>query len=357
MKKYKNVLHFADYGSPYKGNFISSLEILEKELLDQKHKMFYLFPKRTSKRDWTKEKENTSFLTGNFIKDLKLVHHLIKYNDIDIIHIHFYTFRTLLLFKLANIHCKIVIHLHGIFSNYSGIKKVAIKFLFKKTNVIGCSEAVTNSFKFTNVVNSITCIKNAIYFPRLDKYDEFINEFDIKNDATKILIFGYNYYIKGVDVALEAISKARENNKKIYCFVSISSNQDVFEKNVVKTFGKFPDWIKILKPRNDIATYYRNCDIFISASRKEGFCYALVEAAYSGCNLIASDIPAQKELKIDDILWFESENIDDLKNKILTCIKFKKENRKKIITQKEQIGKMYDILAWSKSIVDQYENI
>ena len=352
--KYRNVLHFADYGSPYKGNFITSLETLEKELLKENHTMFYLFPKRTSQREWATKKKNTNFLTGRFIKDRKIVQSIIDDNNIDIIHIHFFSFKTLLLFRTLNRKGKIIVHLHGMFPNYKGIKKYLLKILLKNINIVGCSEAVTKSFPFKNSVNTINSIRNAIYFPRLDEYEE-IQEF--KGSTEKILIFGYNYYIKGVDIALEGIRKAREKMENIECYVSISSNKRTFEKNVIKKYGFFPDWIKILPPRNDIATYYKNSDIFISASREEGFCYAIVEAAYTGCNIIASKIPAQEELNIDNIFWFKSEDTDELKDKILECINQKESSKEKMIAQKEKIRKEYDINNWTKSILKEYNEI
>lgn len=351
--EYRNVLHFADYGSPYKGNFISSLEVLEKELINNKHEMFYIFPERTNKREWAQNKDNVKFLTGKFLKDRKILKNVIKDNNIDIIHIHFYSFKTLSLFKTLNVKCKKIIHLHGMFPKYKGIKKYIMEKLFKDYNIIGCSNAVTNSFIYKN--NKV-CIQNAIYFPRLDKICN-IKEFEQYSSNEKILIFGYNYFIKGVDVALDAIEEARQEKNNILCFVSISSNTTIFKENVIKRFGFFPDWIKILEPINDIASYYKSCDIFISASRKEGFCYAIVEAAYVGCNIIASEIPAQKELDIKNIYWFKSENSKELKDKILECIKNKNTNKEKMLAQRENIIIKYNIDKWAKDILEQYEKI
>lgn len=354
--EYRNVLHFADYGSPYKGNFIASLEVLEKELLKQNHTMFYLFPERTSKREWAKAKMNVNFLTNSFKKNIKIIRKIVKNNKIDIIHIHFYSFKILMLFKLLKLPCKIIVHLHGMFPEYKGIKKYIMKVLFKDTSVIGCSEAVTNSFLFKNDINSIRCIKNAIYFQRLEKCRE-IENLKMNFNSEKILIFGYNYFIKGVDIALEGIYKARQQLDNIECFVSISSNKQTFIKNVIEKFGNFPDWIKILPPIEEVASYYKNIDIFLSASRKEGFCYAIVEAAYMGCNIIASEIPAQKELDINDIFWFQSENTDELKDKILECIKNKAQNKKKITEQREYISEKYDINKWVQLILEEYKII
>lgn len=351
--EYRNVLHFADYGSPYKGNFIASLEILEKELLNENHTMFYLFPERTSKRKWAKVKPNASFLTNSFFKNIKLVRNIIKNNNIDIIHIHFYSFKILMLFKLLNIPCKKIIHLHGMFPKYKGTKKYIMNKLFNGYNIIGCSDAVTNSFIYKN--NKV-CIKNAIYYPRLNKICN-IKEFEQYSSNEKILIFGYNYFIKGVDVVLEAIEAARREKNNIICFASISSNATIFKENVIKKFGFFPDWIKILEPINDIASYYKSCDIFISASREEGFCYAIIEAAYVGCNIIASEIPAQKELDIKNIYWFKNENSKELKDKILECIKNKNINKEKMLAQKENIMSEYNIDKWVKDILEQYEKI
>ena len=105
----------------------------------------------------------------------------------------------------------------------------------------------------------------------------------------------------------------------------------------------------ILEPRNDIATYYRNADLFISAAREEGFCYAIPEAMYCGTLVISSDIDGIPR-DIPDLILFESENVDELSEAIEGVYskkyKFDKKNVKKYLEDN------YSVDAWAKKILE-----
>ena len=47
----RTVLHFADFKSPCRGNFINSLEALRKEAKARGWDTVYVFPAATAKRD------------------------------------------------------------------------------------------------------------------------------------------------------------------------------------------------------------------------------------------------------------------------------------------------------------------
>lgn len=73
-----------------------------------------------------------------------------------------------------------------------------------------------------------------------------------------------------------------------------------------------PDWILLLPPREDVASYYHMADVFLSPSRQEGFCYALVEAAYCQTPVLASAIDAQKDLALPQNAFFPPLDSDAL---------------------------------------------
>ena len=107
-------------------------------------------------------------------------------------------------------------------------------------------------------------------------------------------MFGFDYYRKGVDLAIEALSEIINEKEDVCLLISLSSNKDFVLSKIRKRFNTIPDWIKILELRNDIVTYYHLSDAFLSPSRSEGFCNSLVEGAYCEIPLIASKIPNDK---------------------------------------------------------------
>lgn len=88
--------------------------------------------------------------------------------------------------------------------------------------------------------------------------------------------------------------KLRDEGQNIYLAVCTASNTQTIAEQIRAQFGEFPEWLKLLPPRQDIASYYRAADIYIQASRSEGFCYAIVEAAYCGKTVVASDCLGMK---------------------------------------------------------------
>ena len=63
----RTVLHFADFKSPCRGNFINSLEALRKAAKARGWDTVYVFPAATAKRDWAKElgeQATVYYLTG-----------------------------------------------------------------------------------------------------------------------------------------------------------------------------------------------------------------------------------------------------------------------------------------------------
>src|SRR5437879_9500126 len=108
------------------------------------------------------------------------------------------------------------------------------------------------------------------------------------------------------------MNKLVKQGQDISLLLSLSINREVIESKIRERFEQVPQWLTILDPRDDIASYYKLSDYFISASREEGFCNALVEAAYCGRPIITSDIPGPQSLNIPHTYKFTSENVAEL---------------------------------------------
>ncbi len=66
----------------------------------------------------------------------------------------------------------------------------------------------------------------------------------------------------------------------------------------------------------DLKFFYKNALALIHPSLSEGFGLPLIESAYFGCPIIASDIPVFKELLGDQFVKFNPENSDDMAKKM-----------------------------------------
>lgn len=365
----KNVLQFLCFNSPYGGSFFQSLLMLEQKLNKDTIDMVYLFHMDTSQYDWIKDLidqgKKIYFLSGNFSKDIFYVRDLFVKHNIKYIHAHFAGLKYLFLLNVASkLYSKqtfILRHLRNHDKPRGFFSESLRKMLNKVDLYIGCSESVAVEYQknFNIADGKITHVTNAINFNRLNKFDNLNRaDYKISADAKIFLLFGFDYYRKGVDVVLEAVDCLIADGHNVCLLLSLSTNKDSIESKIIDRFSRIPDWLKILSPRDDIASYYLLSNYFISASREEGFCNALVEAAYCGRPIISSDIPGQGELNIPHTYKFTSENVTELKEAMIALMSLTDTQKSLIVAeQKEYVVKNFDLETWADQITRVYRSL
>jgi glycosyltransferase involved in cell wall biosynthesis len=357
------------YSAPYKGNFISSIQGLETKIKTEGIDMVYLFQIREMPdRQWIKELiaegKNVYFLSGRSTKDFSLIYDIMKKHNIGIIHTHFtgikYHFLFNIVRKLFSRRIYLICHLHNHYTKKNLIRRSIIKVASSIDLYIGCSQSVAEHHRRVYHIdrNKITFVPNGIDFSRLDNFVQ-LDRTDLSiNEKTRIfLMFGFDYYRKGVDLALEAFDQIKKEGGEVCLLISISSNKDFVLEKIKERFNSLPDWIKILEPRDDIATYYHFSDAFLSPSRSEGFCYSLVEAAYCEIPLIASKIPDQNYLYIPTFFEFPSEDVLALKEQIRAVLSLQQERKMEIgKIQKDFVLKTFDLKLWTAQVYSIYHS-
>ncbi|MDB5023922.1 MAG: hypothetical protein JWP78_1677, partial [Mucilaginibacter sp.] len=317
MTPSKNVLQFVCFRSPYGGSFFKSLLRLEHTLHHEGLEMIYLFHEDTSDIGWVQDLigqgKKIYFLSGRFSRDIFIVRDILEKHHIKYIHAHFAGTKYFFLFKIAKqLYDKellIIRHLRNHDRPRGFIGEGLRKVLNHIDLYIGCSESVATNYRknFKLSGDKVRFVTNAIDFTRLNKFDELKrSDYGISPDAAVFLMFGFDYLRKGVDVVLEAMDNLVKQNHDICLLLSLSVNREFIESKIIERFGQIPGWLKILDPREDIASYYKLSNYFISASREEGFCNALVEAAYCQRPIITSDIPGPGSLDIPHTYKFAS---------------------------------------------------
>ena len=365
----KNILQFLCFNSPYGGSFFKSLLKLEQKLRGENADMVYLFHVDTSGIGWVqdliKEGKHIYFLTGNFSKDIFVIKNILVKHNIKYIHAHFAGAKYFFLFNIVkNLYDKqlfIIRHLRNHDKPRGFVSESVRKMLNHIDLYIGCSESVAVEYKKNFKVSNekITHVTNAIDFNRLNKFEKLgRSEYKINESTTVFLLFGFDYLRKGVDLTLEAMDRLVKEGRDVCLLLSLSVNRESIEEKIIERFDKIPDWLRILNPRDDIASYYNLSDYFISAAREEGFCNALVEAAYCGRPIISSDIPGPQSLNIPHTYMFTSEDINGLKNAMVSLITLTDAQKQQIVSdQKEYVVKNFDLDTWANQITNVYKNL
>lgn len=352
------ILQVCAYGAPFAGNFIKSLEYLEKELSEQGHNTIYAFCDSAKGTKWCKdiqERTEVYFLPVakarilpqtylNFVK-------IYRENKVDIVHTHFELYdmpATITGPKSANIFW----HLHDpIVLSKRLSRKILTKLQYgifsKRANLISVSEhyrkvIVKMGFSSARTVTVINGLD-------LSRIDYCVN----KNKPFDFLFFGWDFYRKGSDLVFEAMKKLNQGvNKSNILMVAVPEKErwinEFFE-------GVKPDWLEFTGGVDDVNSLFRQAKGFISASRRETFSYAVCEAAYAGLPVITSDIPGLEWAKVlPTVKFFKSEDVNELYAAIKELKGDDYINEDAINATRSIIKNDYSLEAWSKNIIECY---
>lgn len=366
MGKEKVILHYMNYSAAYRGNFIESLENVNRELKKQGGKNVYVFTceSRNEKAfKWVKAMadsgETVAVLSGKKSEDVKLIKKMIADNGVTAIHTHFVSTKQYLVIREVNksVNLPLIMHQH----NHTNEKKRWIQkklrnILYKDCIMIACSKSVYESVERVFPNNRKYYADNGVYFERLEQYEEIVDElFGLPHDEKKLLIFGFDFYRKGVDLALQAVKKLRDKGEKYNLLISLSTNFEFVTNNINKIMGELPDWVRVIQARSDVASLYNYVDLFLSPSREEGLPYSVVEASYCNCGVVMSDISAQKYLKVPYGVWCKDCDVDSLAEAIEKADVAHKDKLSHLEETKQSMKDNYSLSTWTDEILRIYD--
>ena len=368
------VLHLTDYGAPYAGNFIASLNALETLVVERGGSVVYVLPSRASERVWALEmaqSRDVRFLQkGGFFSYVRQVRAMLKQTNATILHEHFIHFSEKIAAWIAMNTCghrvQTVLHLHNhIELPENPLLRLPHLLYFRSVSrFVCCSESVAAHLVSDGISKErVRVAENAIAFERLDHYDASVREsLMLPSNAKLALMFGYNFEVKGVDLAVEAVRQLRlQVSFPVVLAVALSSNLESVRHRILEQLGteSLPDWVLLLPPREDVCSYYRMADVFLSPSRQEGFCYALVEAAYCRTPVLASAIDAQKDLALPKSAFFPPEDAGALSAALLRVFREESspERTQDLEQVSERVRQTYALSRWAERVYSAYDEI
>lgn len=157
----------------------------------------------------------------------------------------------------------------------------------------------------------VACKNNALKNkPDLkDKLDVFYNMTDYVNvrkralekidlpyekDEFNIITVGRLEWQKAYDIAV-LIAKELKKRKFNFCWYVIGDGHKRSEIEKLIEENNIGDCFKLLGIQNNPFPYVKNADVFVLASRHEGYCLATLEAKILGKVIIATDIESNRE--------------------------------------------------------------
>ena len=363
----KNLLFICDYAAHYTGTFIASVALLAEEARSGGARVCFLFPAAARNMKWVKslpvEEEDLfwcDFSALSLLRECRKLSRTLNVKD-TVVHTHFIADWYLLAIK--SVFRNVICHYHMMVpmgtSLMKKVKQQVRRIIYRGVVMIGVSEAVAEDIRSYFWKPVCRCINNAVDFDSLDRNSEGTELPGVVCDPDKfrILIHGSDFYGKGVDVAVKAIDELPpEIRKDVQLFVTSHRTQDA--QNMLDSISRGNAVMTAIHPVENIKKLYDSMSLYVSASREESFGYAVVESAYSDCQVAASDIPGQNTMKcISDILWFEKDDVSGLKDVILQAIRRQQDGTaaQKKPAQRLDAVENFRIREWVRKNMDVYE--
>ncbi len=224
---------------------------------------------------------------------------------------------------------KVILTFHS--PNYEHVKwgKIAKQILkFSESIALRFSNSVifVNQYQMMKYPERIgkksIYIPNGINQPSTTASSEILKELNLE-PQNYILGVGRITPEKGFDCLIRAFNAI--DNKKIKLVIAGGVETESAYYDKLKSSCLFPEKTIFTGAlcADELAQLYKNTSLFVLSSFNEGFPIVLLEAMSHGCNVIVSDIPACKPLKLTKSNYFRCGDVAHLTKQINNALTLK----------------------------------
>ncbi len=225
-----NVCVIAFYGASWGGSWVPAMRVFAEQIISEGRKCIFVLPQMACQLPWVSKLQATGagvqFIENDFylkckvnIKSIKYLYTLIRNNNLGYVWTHFigYNYSLFCLKHLLGKKVQFIATYHNTFKSPSpnALKRAVKLFILNHTYDIhmGVSENVMDSMTANGIEGNVSYVNNGIDFKRLDTYESI----NLREDTTEylVLMFGWPLYVKGVDIALQAIDRLRNMGKNV----------------------------------------------------------------------------------------------------------------------------------------------
>ncbi len=170
----------------------------------------------------------------------------------------------------------------------------------------GCYDAYDRIFAVSQEVRESFLAFYPEYTQKTEIFHNIINADRVKREAVegegfaddytgaRLLTVGRLNYQKGYDIALLALKRVKERGFDVRWYALGEGEEREKIERQRKALGLEADFV-LCGARENPYPYYRECAIYVHASRFEGKSIAIEEAQILGCAVIASDCTGNRE--------------------------------------------------------------
>ncbi|MGN1205798.1 MAG: glycosyltransferase [Eubacterium sp.] len=124
--------------------------------------------------------------------------------------------------------------------------------------------------------------------------------FDDDFEGIRLLTVGRLTAQKAYEVAVDAMRLLRKQGRDVRWYILGEGEERKSLTKKIKEYGLEKDFL-LLGAKENPYPYYKQCDIYVHATRFEGKSIAIQEAQTLGCAIVASDCPGNREQIMDGV--------------------------------------------------------
>ena len=286
----------------------------------------------------------------------------IKKNNFDIVHIQLPNILTMAISYLCAPH--LICHIHmGRAGNIKGLKKILLKFLFRKMNKLIAVCRVTEKIVMSTYnipQNKICTVHNGIaldFFNIKTDKKEYLKSLNIDyNNQILIGFAGRLIPLKQCDKIIQLLSKI--TNKNNFLLLVAGDGPQMNDLKELTTKLNLNDNIVFLGTRNDINKFFSIVDIFVLPSQVEAFPCVVQEAMASKLPVVAFNVGGVSEIVRDeqDGFLIKPDDFKSFQQKLMFLME-NKDIREKMGKSASQRAQEFSMQKTVKKISDIYDDI
>jgi len=265
--------------------------------------------------------------------------HIVIKGNYDLVHLHHRDAAFIML--ILKLRYKVILTTHSIFflrekwKNFSLYFKLQEKFFVKYANLITCV-SLKEQRLFKKYLN-----KDVFYIPNGINGHEEIYGNKIKNSDYIMFASGRIIQSKGCDIMLEALNII--NYKKKIIIAGDLDQTPKYKKKIMKlTANLNVEFTGLLKDKKLLMSFIRHAKYFIFPSSWEAMSMMLLEATSMKTPVICSDIIENRDIfNATEVLFFKTDNPNDLAEKIVWALKNNKLMKNKAKNAYNKLVKNY----------------
>jgi len=294
------------------------------------------------------------FLNGGIIHKISEIRRLTEGR---IVHIHFGDGKIHPIIRMGLLNRKIVITCHSVYSHKRNIllNNVDRLFSLQAKKIVAVSDAVrefcVNEVKIAD--NKVCVIKNGI-----ERNGEKIsikkkNTLNIVSLASLYPHKNHIYLIR----ALAELNKQQEIPFKLYMIGDGPCMAELYLEAVALGLGDNIVWYGAVWQKKLVRDIIKKSDVFVSASKYEGFPISILEGMIYGLPMILSSTPPHREMIGNNGLFFDFD--EDYHTFIDSFVKFYNdvEVRKSMSESSYKMVEKYDMIKTIDSYIKVYEEV